>query len=173
MIDKERIRIGAHKLLIVIGLMSTGMLAFIFFMYFYDTNVNPGELLGNMMTTSIYKSKAISHLNDNITIEVSQLCNTVPTYQQADCVVSQITPYYKYNYSNHTIYSPDEFVQNGGVCRDIAIVYNTIFSRLGWYTYYEFNVPHHVYLIITKQEDNRSYRCLIDGEVYDCQDWGD
>jgi hypothetical protein len=142
-------------------------------MYIFDTNINPIDLASNIFTTSIYKSKAISHLDDNISIEVSQLCSMVPSSMQARCVVEQVIPYYKYNYSDHILFGPDEFVQNGGVCRDIAITYHTIFSRLGWSTYYEFNVPHHVYLIIVKVDTNMTYRCLIDGEIYHCEEWGD
>lgn len=151
-------------------LMVTGITIFFLFMYFADSNITPITFVGNMMSMASYKVVAISHLDDNVSVDISNFCSIIPLDSQVECVVYQVMPFY--NYSMHIdarIYGPDEYVMKGGVCRDSTVLYHSILTRMGWDIYYDFTVPHHVFLIATKSVDDYMMRCTIDGLSYDCK----
>ena len=161
-----------HKLLHNIFLMFMGVLVFFTFMYFVDTGMDPARFIGNMMNLANYKMVAITHLNDNVSIRISDFCNPLPLDKQPECVVYQVLPFYNYSMHNNTVYSPDEYVIKGGVCRDSSVLYHSIFTRMGWYVYYDFSIPHHVFLTITKTGKDYTMRCVIDSLAYNCEKYG-
>ena len=169
--DAERFWGVMDKVLHNIFLMLLGISVFFAFMYFVDTNIDPLKFTSNMMNMATYKVIAISHMDDNISVTISNFCKGMHIDEQAACVVSQVAPFYNYSMHNDTFtYSPDEYVEKGGgVCRDSTVLYHTIFSRMGWYIYYDFDVPGHVFLIITKSIEHLSMRCIIDGLTYNCE----
>jgi hypothetical protein len=58
------------------------------------------------------------------------------------------------------------------VCRDAAVMYATIFHRLGWATTFNYPAPTHVNLIIKNVYDNGTVRdfmtCTVDQSIYKC-----
>jgi len=152
-------------------LMFLGVAVFFGFMYFSDSHISPIEFVSNSMELSIYKSMAVSHLNDNITIEVSSLCREIPMDKQVECVVTQVSNFYNYSMHNISVRSPDDYVKYGGVCRDSSVLYDSIFRRLGWFVHYDFTVPNHVFLDITKYSGNNTIKCVVDSLTYNCQNY--
>lgn len=150
-------------------LMFLGVLVFMSFLYCIDSNTNPIILFRNLYATSVFKSEAFMHVDDNISVSISTLCEDEPIELQAQCVVRQVSTFYNYSMHYGSINTPDVYVLKGGVCRDSSILYHTIFKRLGWYTTYNFEVPDHVYITIVKNLDkDSSVRCIVDGLGYDC-----
>lgn len=155
-----------------IFLMLTGIAVFFGYMYFTDSTDSPVKFLSHLMMLSVYKTQAITHIDDNVSIRISDFCGRIPMDQQADCVVHQVAPFYNYSMHNETVRSPDEYVEKGGVCRDSTVLYHSIFSRMGWYIQYDFSIPNHVFLIITRTANNVSMRCVVDGLTYNCEKYG-
>lgn len=157
---------------LVVFLMYLGIGAYIMAMYCIDVHVNPVRLWTNAVNDNVYRTVSIQGLSDNITIETVKFCAAMPIDLQAECVVGQIMPYYKYE-DHKGVWSPDEFVKHGGVCRDFSTTAASIFKYMGWKTYYNFNVPHHVYIEVTKNYLDEHgieslMRCTIDGANYNC-----
>jgi hypothetical protein len=161
----KRILLGSLQ---TAGLMILGILAFTTSIYLHETNISPRQLVGNLMTEHVLRTASIIGETDNITISIAKFCNTFPVVEQAECVVRQT----EYNYKEHDgLKTPDEFYKDGGVCRDIAIYYASIFKNMGWNIYYNLNTPEHVFIEITKNYDNKNIRCTIDGIEYNCAEY--
>ena len=105
-------------------------------------------------------------IDDNITKKVAEFCGPFNRTTQVICVISQID--YKVNkHNDSTTRTPDETYEKGGVCRDYALLYNSIFKRLGWETKYHFDMKDHVFIIITQEE----IYCTIDQKDFQCNDF--
>lgn len=137
------------------------------------------DFLSNVFSNSIYDGVVVSHIDDNITLEISELCGIFPdSEEQVECVMQQINFIYNYTKSHEDmklINSPDEYVERGGVCRDIVILQKGIFIRMGWFANYRHPIPNHVTLSIMREikcinKENRSCwtYCDIDGRYYEC-----
>lgn len=150
------------------ALMILGILAFTTSIYLHETNITPRTLVGNLMTEHVLRTASIVGETDNITLSIAKFCNTLPVVDQAECVVKQT----EYDYVEHDgLRMPDNFSTDGGVCRDIAIYYASIFKNMGWNIYYNLNTPNHVFIEVTKQYEEKDIRCTIDGIDYQCVEY--
>lgn len=110
------------------------------------TGSNLMELFARTYARTIYSHTVANSLNDSIVLNISSECQNIPLEAQAYCVQSFIAPLYHYvdNTSQVMILTPDETVEQGGVCRDFSVMTATIFRKLGWYAEYNFPIPQHV-----------------------------
>jgi hypothetical protein len=163
--------------LTVAGLTITKMLVLVFFgvivyigvIFCVDTDTNPIQLYQNLISDNIMRTVSINSIDNNITINIASICSLATVPEQPGCIVSQLGVY-NYVPNNDTIRTPDEFVANGGVCRDLAVTYASIFERLDWKVYYDFTVPKHVFVRVVKEYNggNNTIRCDLDGLTYKC-----
>ena len=114
--------------------------------------------------------------NDNFSITTADNCSGIADYEnQVGCVVNDLGHYLKWD-KHHELYrSPTELVQKGGVCRDVAVTYATIFDRLGWHHSFNFPMSDHVFLSISKNTlcdnpdlENCGIYCNVDWTTYSC-----
>jgi hypothetical protein len=156
-----------HVLLGVIILIS---------MISFNGSSNIIEAASNRFAIAEYNVVAYPHYDDPVIDEIVDFCggfyepNPYNKSYMVDCVVMQVSEFY--NYSSHPktikggfeVRSPSEYKENGGVCRDIAVLYAITFRRLGWTVQYSFPEPRHVNVIINKG----GTWCYIDGLIYKC-----
>lgn len=148
-------------------LMMTGafILAVVFaFVMNYD-GVTLGQYIDRSAGAAVYEFNARGYQNDEFVMNVTKFCAPFSNQTFVECVVMQVAP--KYTFRNHTlpvVYSPTEFVTEGGVCRDIAVTYAAIFANAGWRTDFEFDIPQHVYNYMFKD----GVSCRIDAFDYYC-----
>lgn len=153
-------------------LMLLGVAAFIGATYWVDTSNSPLVWMSNIVTENVYRTTAIAGLSDKIVLEATYFCGKMPVDQQPNCVIAQLSPFYNYTLRDGSdkIKRPDEFVAKGGVCRDLAVFYASVFKRMGWIVYYNFDVPNHVFVdVVNKVETGESIRCVMDGLNATCQ----
>jgi hypothetical protein len=147
-----------------------GMVMTLAFLNFASDAFKPGEYFNNIVSTAQFNSYVYSNLNDNYTVSVANFCSDFQYEEQAQCVISQVSFVYNYTMHNYTSKTPTEFSQTGGVCRDVAVTYSTIFKRLGWTTEFIYPHPEHVYIMVhNKDENNSTIDCEIDAEYYQCK----
>jgi hypothetical protein len=85
--------------------------------------------------------------------------------EQMYCVYNIVNAFYRYESRDDKNYhTPTTTLVEGGVCRDAAVMYCTIFSKLGIYCDYV-NLDNHVYNII--QLSDGTY-CNLDQWMLDC-----
>jgi len=109
------------------------------------------------------------YIDDKYTKYYANLCGG--TDEEIDCVMTTTSTIYKYtkDQNRSKIRSPSEYVKLGGNCKDSAIFYATIFKRMNYTTKFEFPVPQHINLIISKKIDEKIYRyCTIEGKTATC-----
>lgn len=105
-------------------------------------------------------------LNDSFVNKTSNFCSAFSedTELQVRCVLAQIEPYYNFTGNHDKLYTVNETLEKGGVCRDYALLYHAIFTKMDYYCDYVF-LPDHVYVTIY---NNEAY-CNIDAQDYDCR----
>jgi hypothetical protein len=93
------------------------------------------------------------------------------TEDTVECVVINVGRYYNYTErisNTPIIIKTDEFTEKGYLCRDIAVAYNAIFTKLGFNTDYVFT-KNHVYNTIYYIGDDY-IDCQLNMDQYHC--WG-
>jgi len=133
------------------------------------------NFIGHSMNTARYDAVLYSNYDDTITIEISEMCVMFEdAKEQITCMQKQIEFFYNYtDGSNHTLNSPDEYYEKGGVCRDIVILQKSILLKMGWTVYYRYPIPRHVSisaynLVQCKTNESCHTYCDIDGLSYVC-----
>jgi hypothetical protein len=142
--------------------MFFGIVLILVCLNFYNNNLL--RFGTNLVSNAFYKYTAISYSDDHFTDAVVRQCGVFSGDDEIKCVVNEVSGRYNYTMHNKTIKPPSEFVETGGVCRDIAITYDIIFTKLGYRTGYVFDVPEHVFNEITNSETF----CYIDGYNWEC-----
>jgi len=126
------------------------------------------DSMHNIFDSTKYNAVVYSHVNDTAVMEIVDFCKAFEDKEQVDCVVAQVQDFYNYNDSYHTLNTPSQYKQSGGVCRDITIFYKAVFVNFGWYCQYIFPNFNHVYLMVSKSDKDGSIYCTIDGLRYHC-----
>ena len=133
------------------------------------------DFISNSLNTARYDAVVYSNYDDNITIEISDMCAMFEeAKEQITCMQEQIEFFYNYtDGSNHTLNTPDEYYEKGGVCRDIAILQKSILLKMGWKVSYRYPIPRHVsisayHLVRCDNEEPCHTYCDIDGLTYTC-----
>jgi len=135
------------------------------------------EYIDNRISSSTYDAVLFSNYDDNITIEIANLCGRFTNAdEQIECMQSQIKFFYNYTEEdNHTLNNPDKYYEEGGVCRDMVILQKSVLLKMGWDVHYRFPMPNHVSISAYRQveciKDNRTFchtYCDIDGLYADC-----
>lgn len=123
------------------------------------------EFTDGIIVDPMYKLASISYYKSNYTEEIAQFCSGFEGEAQVKCVVDNVDRNYEYVMRHDTrIKDPDAFVDEGGLCRDVAITYDIIFQKLGWSTDFDFDQPKHVYNWIW----NSDMTCEVNGRLYEC-----
>lgn len=93
---------------------------------------------------------------DQTVKDIANLCGSFDDeFIQVKCVYQIVN--LNYNYSIHekmfsnTILQPEEILNKGGVCRDYAILYDSVFNLLGFKTEFVLK-PEHVYNKVCKNK---------------------
>jgi len=161
-----------------ITLMCMGALIFLLVLSVYDTNFSIKKYVRNTFSISMYNIYARNGNEDNFSNEVVKFCAQFEYSAQPQCVVAQLVE--KYNYTDHLgiIRTPDDFIKNGGVCRDISVTYAIIFKKLNFDVQYIFPTQNHVFVRVYKywdcNNDSICYiNCDIDGLNKKCSYTGD
>lgn len=112
--------------------------------------------------------------NDSVVVNITEFCN-VDKYsveQQVACVVAQVRGFYNYTLENESqrpaLKTATETKETGGVCRDYAILYDSIFSNLGFKTDFVFTDTH-VFNTIWKPSDEGTLYCTVDMTYFKCR----
>ena len=146
-----------------------GLFLFMVLVNSVDTHINPLKLISFTLSESVYRTVSYYETQDNVSKEIVRFCSPRPIDAQVECVISELKPNYNYTLRNGSkVKTPSDFFYEGGLCRDNVVFFATIFREMGWITYYNFNVPNHVYLQITKRDVDFFYRCDLDGTNYHC-----
>lgn len=109
------------------------------------------------------------NLNDKYIQFYSDLCKS--SEDEVSCVMTSTNPIYHYTKDENRskIRTPSQYYLFGGNCRDSAVFYATIFKKLNYTIKFEFPIPKHINLIISKKVDENIYRyCLIEGNTANC-----
>ena len=110
------------------------------------------------------------NLNDKYTLFYTNLCKDL-TPNDVNCVMTITSPIYHYTKDQNrtTLRTPSQYALLGGNCKDSAILYATIFKKLNYTINFEFPIPSHIALIISKKIDNHTYKyCDIEGNQATC-----
>lgn len=116
-----------------------------------------------------YKKVIDKNIDDEYTEYYSNLCKG--REQEIDCVMTSTKTIYKYTRDQNrtTIRTPSQYTKMGGNCKDSAIFYATIFKRMNYTIDFQFPIPNHVIIIISKQLTNNIYKyCNIEGNTATC-----
>lgn len=161
--NKKLKLIGGLLLIFELGLIIGGgsMIGF----FAADRPFSLTDFFINTFDRAKFNGVVYSNFDDKAVMDMVDFCEPFKGKEQVECVVAQMQAIYNYNDSNHTINSPTEYLNKGGVCRDSTIFYKAVFDNLGWYCQYIFPNQHHVYLLVS----SRSTYCSIDGRTYDCR----
>lgn len=143
----------------------------VFIAYLGLSIVQPIDLRNFYISTQ-YRLASSYEENHKFINDTASLCNFDNKLLQVDCVVDIVHNYYNYSInrtSNRVIQTTEEYITSPSLCRDIAVTYDKIFRQLGWGTAFTF-VPHHVYLTISKynQQNGEVFYCTVDSLYYDC-----
>lgn len=159
--DKEKFLKDLHKVkYMVIGMFMILVAMSIVFVPLPNFLNNVVQLF---LVQGSYKYMSISYSSDKLINDTVEFCYPFQNETQIDCVVNQIAPYY--NYSKHDGFvRPDDFKNSSTVCRDIALIFDSVFTKLNWRTEFRFDVPNHVYNGIMNQD----MYCWVDAEDYKC-----
>jgi hypothetical protein len=121
-------------------------------------------------TQEIFEKATKKYVDDKYTKLYSELCKQSEP-DEVNCVMTATSTIYHYtkDQNRSKIRSPSEYAKMGGNCKDSAIFYATIFKRMNYTIEFQFPVPHHVNLIISKKIDEKTYRyCNIEGNTGTC-----
>jgi hypothetical protein len=111
---------------------------------------------------------ALNDRYDSFVLNVTEYCypfnNSLRI--QTECVVNYVSQYF--NYSNNQnrsamFLTPTETIMQGGNCRDVSLIYDSIFKNIGYDTTFIFT-ENHVFNIVYNEH---SY-CTIDQVNYNC-----
>lgn len=117
-----------------------------------------------------YNKIVKKNINDKYTLFYAKLCNN-SQIDDVTCVMTATSPVYHYtkDQERKTIRTPSQYVLLGGNCKDSAVFYATIFKNLNYTIDFQFPVPHHTMLIISKKITDNHYRyCNIEGNKGTC-----
>lgn len=119
----------------------------------------------------LFDVASLIHTNDPFITETMEHCTPYVEDERGlvSCVVDYVSSFYHYEerdrrFLGRIIRSPTE-IKNGetAVCRDIAIVYDGVFRRLGWVTSFILE-ENHIYNHVAKNETS----CTINGYSWSC-----
>lgn len=101
-----------------------------------------------------FNSISNSWEDDEIITSLATFCNHFDGDEnKIECVMKIATM--NYDYKEHGILSmvkqPEEIINYGGVCRDYAVFYSSVFKDMGYSTKFIYE-PNHVYLKICKEK---------------------
>ena len=124
--------------------------------------------IGNITTYNDKLQYPIKELlvgNDKVVESISEQCNDGTELQNIYCVNNIISK--MFNYTEHDdlqIYSPTKTLIEGGLCRDYALTYCSIFNKLDIDCNYH-STSEHVFNIINLKSGGY---CIIDMDLIDC-----
>lgn len=110
----------------------------------YSIKYAYGELFSDYRLTRA----SIQGTEANIIKNITHNCEQQEIENQPNCIHKEIMKFYKYVPHNNTINKPDKFYTEGGVCRDVSVLYAAAFKKLGWNFDFVYPVEGHVYVTI-------------------------
>jgi len=130
----------------------------------YCIIIHPVSLESLFLGASMKMSSNWEIRNSAIVNDTVNFCAPFKGQNQVDCVVSRIGGKFTYNMSDRTtdIKITDD-IPSGYICRDIAVAYDAIFTKLEYRTDYTFT-ENHVYNHIWTNDIN----CEINMDSYNC-----
>jgi len=153
-------------------------LVFVFLIFFFYFS---GYVTG---ISSLYRNGIIKAFDDDIIINMVinscenkiEYCNGFKNYNpycylnnteiyKVYCVNEIFSLFYKYNKHNGSFNSPSKTIIDGGVCRDAAIFYCSIFKKMDINCRIDTIDNYHGYNIVWSND----YYCKIDQEEIDCK----
>lgn len=109
-----------------------------------------------------YNYKLLNYVN---------ICLNFTNENQVKCVIDELKTIIKYNSSivSKDIKSFNNFILEGGTCKEIAVTYASVFNQLNWSVAFIHPIPNHVIIIITKKiSDGLFIYCDIDMNIFNC-----
>ncbi len=127
--------------------------------------------MNNMLGTPIFDLYAMYGRNDSVVVDITNFCNfNMTSKEQVECVVSQVNSFFNYSKDErggYVVKSAEMIKESGGICRDYAVMYDSIFTNLGYDTNYAFTNDH-VFNIIYDYSRNDIIYCVVDQNLFDC-----
>jgi hypothetical protein len=110
---------------------------------------------------------------DQYTKSYASACNDSEYEEQARCIIQELIPIMNYNLSGlrpgKYIKPWNEFISEGGVCKEFAAAYASTFRQSGWNVAFRYPLPNHVSITISKKiNDSISLFCDVDKNRLNC-----
>jgi len=109
----------------------------------------------HITTKDIYQLAVEEYIDDAAAASLSSSCRSQD--DEVSCVMNSNRIAYV-NANSSAIKSPSDVLKTGGNCKDIAVFYGIIFTRLNYTTKFIFPVPQHTALQIRKQISENSWK---------------
>ncbi len=139
-----------NKIALLIGIPIILFLISLIFLVLYSPYIDKS------VTSPYFSSIANLNKKNAIIIEVADLCsNFKDNESKLVCVNNFVRTFYSYvDHSKELkiLRTPNELLNEGGVCRDYAVFYDSIMKKMNFKTEYIY-LPHHVYLKVNTNND--------------------
>ena len=116
-----------------------------------------------------WKIMAMMDPDDPAVVGITASC--VNETYRLNCLVNQAYSHYNYSRHNDSIRTPSEYIEQGGDCKDYAVVIGSIFKRDGWEIKIIRPIESHVSVIASKpcEVGNCTQYCYIEGKQIMCE----
>jgi hypothetical protein len=139
-----------------------------FFLFYAVLVVQHPVSIEKLIGTYAYEAYGIYNQDDPVVMNITEYCYPFKEPEdKVECVVSEVNSFFNYSYkrANQTgIRTPSEVVELGGVCRDYAILYDSVFRNLKFKTDFIF-IGRHVYNSIWLTGE---LYCTVDQQQFNC-----
>lgn len=154
-------RITEEDIKIFLGIFISVSLSILIFSLVFIHKEEPEEITKEMK----YKAFAQNNTDDLVIDLIYQKCYILQEqYEQVKCINDAFSSFYIYK-DHEGVNTPKEIFIRGGVCRDSAIFYNTIFDKMNFTNRVEIlDELHHVINIV---EYEGGY-CTVDQQNLNC-----
>lgn len=146
------------------------IITIIIFLTIISFTIHPMNIKNNIRSATYTASANWEIENSEIVQETVDFCRPIGLNKNIiKCVVSQIGKHYNYTIRNQSyinILKVDEFETKGYVCRDIAVAYYAIFTKLGLEVDYVFS-KNHVFVNVYNS-GNEYLDCIINMKKIVC-----
>jgi len=154
-----------ETMITVIILLIIGGAIFVFFREDIKNFTESSDELTDFQLKVHFQKYENAISNDERLNLVSELCDTHVTNEgKVKCITEFYLRHYNYTSNNDTFRTTTEFIESGGVCRDIAINVCACSEKINISCSYIFP-DNHVFPMLEFYDNGQKYYCTVDGEV--------
>ena len=131
---------------------------------------NIGVHLNNNKLQATFVGYVNDNLDDPAVAMVASNCSNLSMDESQIICVSDIMKNIGVHSHSSEILTPSDLVKNGGVCRDVAVMYAAVFEKLGWGYSFTFPLKEHIFTTVYI-DINCSNDSMVDCAIYCNLDW--